>query len=162
MDPREHCISLLKVIKARELAHIEVRDWNKRLDKFFKVGALLSSTATTYAVNVQEEEVDYTTLLMERTLAFSTTVLSGLNVLLNNSCKAEKHAITAKKCSKLANILEVKINSDNCTQADLDHFNHLYREDILKDALALHSWVIKRHPLVRGSQVTELQHLDSL
>ena len=67
-----NCKALLKVVKARELSHLAVRDWNKRLDKILKLGALLSSTATTYAVSSKSENIDETTFFMERILSFTT------------------------------------------------------------------------------------------
>ena len=156
---KHNCKALLKVVKARELSHLAVRDWKKRVDRILKIGALVSSTATTYAVTSQSENIDETTLFIERILSFTTTILTGLTAMYNNERKADLHDKSGNEYAKLANMIDVKIQSDCCTIEDFHHFSHLYRE-MRESATALSEWVKKKHPEACKNP-SELQELES-
>ena len=143
-----NCGLLKKIVKARELAHIEVRDWKKRYDKTLKIGALMSSTATTYVINAQGANTDETTLLVERVLSFTTTLFTGLAAMLNNDKKAELHDKALTDYANLANMIEGKVLANSCTIEDFHHFSHKFRE-IKTPAPNLPPWAVRRHPEAR-------------
>jgi hypothetical protein len=153
-----NCILLKLIVKARELAHIDVRDWKKRYDKGLKVGALLSSTAITYVINAQGSDGAATTLIAERVLSFTTTLFTGLAVMLNNDKKAEIHDKVLTDYANLANMIEGKILSNNCTIDDFNHFSCMFRK-IKTPAPNLPPWAAKRHPAARKG-MDELKKLD--
>ena len=165
-NSKNNCIDLLKILRAREKSHIESREYHQRLDKFFKIGTLLSSTAVTYLVSSQDdgiEEIDNVvesdTYVYERYMTFTTTIFSGLSTLLNSASKAESHGNDAKKYGLLANELEVKIRSGNATSEEYNEKSKKYRE-ILENAVTLGPLVSRKNPKIRGMTKKEKQDFE--
>jgi hypothetical protein len=150
---KRNCGLLKKIVKARELAHIDVRGWKKQYDSGLKVAAMIASTATTYTINSQGEDITDTTLLIERMLSFSTTILTGLAAMLDNGTKAELHNDYVTKYADLANKIEESL-LNGCTLNNFHDFCKEYR-DIKKEAPPLSGWVVKRHPYARKGMETE-------
>ena len=144
-----NCASLLQIVKARELAHIAARDWSKNFNQYLKIGALISSTATTYLVNAHDESSEFSSV-PERVLTFTTTIMTGLAAVLNGEAHTSKHSETVNAYAHLANIIDVKVQSDTCTADDFDHFSTLYRE-LRAPAPSLPGWTVKRYPEARKS-----------
>jgi len=150
---KRNCMNLLKTVKDREKAHIDSRDHHRRMDNVFKIGTLLSSTAVTYLVSSQEDGLEENdTYTYERYMTFTTTILSGLCTLLNNSKKAETHASVSKKYALLANQLEVNIRNDDCTKEDYVNKAESYRE-IVETAIALGPVTARRYPSIRNTNL---------